>query len=112
MGNAGNSYAKRSSSTWKGLAGKGADGKNRNYSDRVWTDEYVTTRLGISFRVTSTTISNVIVRLAIGEDNSYLYALRLEAETLDHLGALATILDGIVPIDPRPVQSVMDHWAP
>ncbi len=84
-------------------------------ADRVeqqaWTDEYVTTRLGIPFRVSSTTISNVIVRLAIGEDNSYVYALRLEAENLDQVGALTTILDGIVPIDLREAQSLMDHWA-
>lgn len=86
-------------------------GSAERVAQQEWTDEYVTTRFGITFRVSSTTISDVTVWLAIGEDNSYAYALRLEAENLDHVGALTTILDEIVPIDGRKAPSLMDHWA-
>jgi len=76
----------------------------------VWTDEVVTTRFGMSFRVSSTRISNVIVRLAIGEDRSYVYAVRLEAEHVDRVSAFTALLDGIIPIDLQPVTNTMDHW--
>lgn len=84
-------------------------------ADRVgqlaWTDEVVKTRFGMSFRVSATQIENVIVRLAVGEDKSYVYALRLEAERVDHVGVFTALLDGIIPIDVQQDASLMDHWA-
>jgi len=77
----------------------------------VWTDEFVKTRFGLSFRVSSTTTSGVNVHLAIGEDHSYVYALRLEAAHADHVRALTATLDGIIPIDVRQAANPLDHWA-
>jgi len=79
--------------------------------EQVWTDERVTTQFGMSFRVSSTSISNTNVRLAIGEDYSYVYALWIEGEDIHHVGALKATLDGVIPIDGRHTPSLMDHWA-
>lgn len=79
--------------------------------DDEWTDEFVKTRFGLSFRVSSTTTSGLSVRLAIGEDVSYVYALRLETTHVDHERALLSTLDGIIPIDVRQAASPLDHWA-
>jgi len=86
-------------------------GSAANVEQDGWTHEVVTTRFGMSFRVSSTRISNTIVRLAIGEDNSYVYALWLEAANVDDVGALTAVLDAVIPIDIRQAPNLMYHWA-
>lgn len=79
--------------------------------EQEWTDALVTTRVGMLFRVSAIRTSNTFVRLAIGEDHSYVYALWLEAEHVDDVAALTAVLDGVIPIDVRQATSVLDHWA-
>ncbi len=38
-------------------------------------------------------------------------AVRLEAEDVDCIGALTSVLDGTDPIDVKQAASLMDHWA-